>query len=803
MLKQRICFLVAAVCATTAIAAGVIGVGNTNAFPEAAHRGDPIKLQLWQWGDGPERRLIAVVNDGTKIHFQSFSTNVMSIRFRVQGDHDTIFCRVQSSDQVPSIGWGPDKVVPYEGDITERVYRFTPEIHANFPAVGSYCAEVKAYKDDKLVAERTATFSIVDGRHAPANTTVLVGKKDCYGNHITSSRPVNLNRLNETPKLKDNDYPFEPQHAYNVINYERFPPFQMPPRFLQVWCSRRFSEEDRIGGPLNRGFNAVANIDPAQDNLPMDQRCMWHTPDLQVFLINKWYDEDPVAYADLKGYADYRSAFVSPSNAFKLGQACYQAWGAAGWGPYDPGVYSWDEEQMWPTIGEKLLKEHPELVPPELLSLKEKDPELKGGDTLAIIHDVYTKWWGDFVGNIYCGARSAAAEHGRIIKVWHYGSKSPGSELFHWGGWEDDPATGKPKHEGINNLHPWFRRGNQIDFEATEYSRQIDYFHKDFYYHTIFPDKASMYEKNKDGSYALDDKGRRRLRKDIIEEKTYAYPVKIGNEDYEVTPMFLKRFIAMAEDSLFWFNGGKYYKEHGTLITKKQLIPTLRPGNQETWGETARLGQRPVSPFMAEASAIFTYMTGLEGMYLWDAANNTGPEGGTQAPASQTPPDNERPYITKGDLEFIIKGMHRVSQFSKLFEGNYSFIRPTRLFDTWNRDNATLIRGFVNGRYLVLAMTNPYLDPGETQEVEVWYGAACPNRGQVVWHDKVTIQARKNHIFQCKLPALPKGQAYDPDKLYFHYTLVDGKYTKEFTVTGNYTVVYPNETGHGVANYFN
>ena len=32
--------------------------------------------------------------------------------------------------------------------------------------------------------------------------------------------------------LKDNDYPFEPQHAYNVINFERFPPFMLPPRFI-------------------------------------------------------------------------------------------------------------------------------------------------------------------------------------------------------------------------------------------------------------------------------------------------------------------------------------------------------------------------------------------------------------------------------------------------------------------------------------------------------------------------------------------------------------------------------------------
>ena len=104
--------------------AGVQGVGNTNVFPRATKSGTPIELQLWQWGEGQERKLLAMVEDGTQIPFQRFTTNAMSIRFRVAVDHDTIFCRVQSSDQVPSIGWGPSEVVPYDGAITSRVYRF-------------------------------------------------------------------------------------------------------------------------------------------------------------------------------------------------------------------------------------------------------------------------------------------------------------------------------------------------------------------------------------------------------------------------------------------------------------------------------------------------------------------------------------------------------------------------------------------------------------------------------------------------------------------------------------------------------
>ena len=121
---------------------------------------------------------------------------------------------------------------------------------------------------------------------APHNTSYLWGKKDGLGNAITNSVPVTLGGLNETSVLKDNDYAFEPQRAYNVVNWERFPPFHLPPRFLTVWGSRRFSDEEHFGGPLNRGFTATATIRQGQDNLPIRQRVWFHTPDGQVSFIH-------------------------------------------------------------------------------------------------------------------------------------------------------------------------------------------------------------------------------------------------------------------------------------------------------------------------------------------------------------------------------------------------------------------------------------------------------------------------------------------------------------------------------------
>ena len=73
----------------------------------------------------------------------------------------------------------------------------------------------------------------------------------------------------------------------------------------------------------------------------------------------------------------------------------------------------------------------------------------------------------------------------------------------------------------------------------------------------------------------------------------------------------------------------------------------------------------------------------------------------------------------------------------------------------------------------------------------MWYDTPYGSRGKDSWAGQAVIRARKTHLYQCKLPALPAGRAYDPGRLYFRYRLEDGQYTKTFTVTGNYDVKYP------------
>jgi hypothetical protein len=432
-----------------------------------------------------------------------------------------------------------------------------------------------------------------------------------------------------------------------------------------------------------------------------------------------------------------------------------------------------------------MFKEKPEWLPEELKALKEKDPQAKDLATVATIEAAYRKAWADFLGWGFKGSIDCAATRGRKIQIYHFCSLPIGLNSCGLISGSGDPSAVTPApNETVDSLYEWYRNGDKVSFDNNVFTRTVQYYCKGSYFCYVGPQTVSMYEKDKAGKCVLDANGRRKVRSDVVEDKVYAIPTKIGYEDYVGGPAFMKEFIAKEENTLFWLNGGKYYERAGTLTSNRRELAAMRPGNQETMGKAAQLGSRPVTPYLVEAAVIDNFMMGVEGLYLWDDNTATGPLVG------QSPHPDKPKFF--GELEFMVKGLHRLSQFNALFDGNYSFIRPVRQHDVWNRDQP-VIRGIINGRYLLLAMTNPFLDPDEKQQVEIWYDAPYARRQQARWYDKVTVEPRRTHLFQCKLPPLTGRKEYDPAKLYFRYTCEDGNYRKTFTVTGNYNVPYPHK----------
>ncbi|MFO0929672.1 MAG: hypothetical protein U0736_22055 [Gemmataceae bacterium] len=248
----------------------VLATGASSPLPKAEQSGAKVEFSLWAWDADPARRKEHIrLEPGARLEARTLPKAIM-FRFRVPVAHDAVRCACRSTDAFDRVGWGPETVA--RDGSAAWLYRAFAEFLSYPPQVGAYSIEVEATDRGKPVARAVLRFDIVDTRPTVRDGAYLEGKKDCQGHPVTTSRPVELGGLNETPALRDNDYSFEPQHAANVIHFGRFPSFRLPPRFLAVYNSRRFTDEDRLGNPLDRGFTHQATVHMAQDNLPVAQR---------------------------------------------------------------------------------------------------------------------------------------------------------------------------------------------------------------------------------------------------------------------------------------------------------------------------------------------------------------------------------------------------------------------------------------------------------------------------------------------------------------------------------------------------
>ena len=311
--------------------------------------------------DGPnvKSQVVKVLKD-REVLVDSELPERINFYARMKGPHDGAAMHAQASEgrTYGWSGWGPEKLP--EGLVNDIAHPLEAPAQASSPLPGWYKIRGRAYLKDKLVDEQTILVKIVHKPNPPRNTKYLYGKKDHAGTPITCSTPVELGPLNEGTKLRDNDYPFEPQKALDVINFERFPPFDSNPKFLVVWNSRRFTDEPKFGGPMDRGFNCTATENKGVDHLVRCQRVHFDTADLPVEVTKDLCAKDKDKYHDLAVWAEKRSAWVSPENAQELGKICFEKNISIYSGI---GYYSFDEEQMCYEAALRVFKENPEVLP--------------------------------------------------------------------------------------------------------------------------------------------------------------------------------------------------------------------------------------------------------------------------------------------------------------------------------------------------------------------------------------------------------------------------------------------------------
>jgi hypothetical protein len=128
-----------------------------------------------------------------------------------------------------------------------------------------------------------------------------------------------------------------------------------------------------------------------------------------------------------------------------------------------------------------------------------------------------------------------------------------------------------------------------------------------------------------------------------------------------------------------------------------------------------------IKPFMAEATAIFPFFSGANGLWLWDAPTNFSRN------------ENFAGY------EYFINGLYRLSLYKNFFEGKNELVIPTPALQ-YTDTPKPIWRGVVKDNQLLVAAHNPYAkNENEIVNVPISYRN---------WSGIVTLKGYE--VFLCK-----------------------------------------------------
>ncbi|MCE6992585.1 T9SS type A sorting domain-containing protein [Dyadobacter sp. CY323] len=128
-----------------------------------------------------------------------------------------------------------------------------------------------------------------------------------------------------------------------------------------------------------------------------------------------------------------------------------------------------------------------------------------------------------------------------------------------------------------------------------------------------------------------------------------------------------------------------------------------------------------ITPFMAEATAIFPFFSGAKGLWLWE---NPFFPGNRQ--------ENYAAY------EYFIQGLYRLSAFKNMFEGSYQLVIPQSARDQMELQNP-IWRGVVKGNDILITAQNPYAADNQVTDVTVSFQK---------WSRSISLKGKE--IFLCQ-----------------------------------------------------
>lgn len=142
-----------------------------------------------------------------------------------------------------------------------------------------------------------------------------------------------------------------------------------------------------------------------------------------------------------------------------------------------------------------------------------------------------------------------------------------------------------------------------------------------------------------------------------------------------------------------------------------------------------------ITPFMAEATAIFPFFSGASGLWLWENPF-----------IADTKQENYATY------EHFIYGLYRLSQFKYFFEGEHELISPQSARDNMELQNP-IWRGVVKNNEIAIAAHNPYAKDDEQTTIVVNYKD---------WLQTIVLKGKE--VYLCKFDLNKTITSIEPTK---------------------------------------
>lgn len=157
--------------------------------------------------------------------------------------------------------------------------------------------------------------------------------------------------------------------------------------------------------------------------------------------------------------------------------------------------------------------------------------------------------------------------------------------------------------------------------------------------------------------------------------------------------------------------------ESNRAWTNKPVIPFV----WMRYSFTPAFQNQFIKPWMAEATAVFPFFSGADGLWLWENPGNF---------------QNDENFST---YEYYLKGLRRLSAFKDMFEGNYELVIETSARE-YNESKTPIWRGVAKEGKLLVAAHNPYaIDENEESSLLINHG----NFSRV-------IKLKGHEVFLCK-----------------------------------------------------